>query len=78
MWKTMRTHGLDLDNDAPFLALARRIKAEYEELPGLSLTGAQARRLWGLDEAQCEDVLGALVDAGFLLKTRTGYYIRAL
>ena len=29
--------------------LTRRAQAEYREMPGLSLTLAQAQRLWGID-----------------------------
>ena len=56
--------------------LVNRIKAEYMELPGLSLTPWQAQRLWGLDELQCEAILKALVDAAFLRLTRNGCYAR--
>ena len=54
-----------------------RIRAEYLEMPGLRLTLAQARRLWGLDETTSDALLGALVDAQFLRKTRNGTYVRA-
>ena len=45
-------------------------------MPGLRLTSPQARRLWGLDAAACEALLGALVDANFLFKTRDGAFMR--
>ena len=48
----------------------RRVQGEFMEMPGLRLTEAQARRLWGLDEASCDALLGALVDAKFLFRTR--------
>ena len=48
----------------------RRVQGEFLEMPGLRLTYAQARRLWGLDAAACESLLGALVDAKFLFQTR--------
>lgn len=54
----------------------RRVQCEFLEMPGLRLTGAQARRLWGLDSAMCEALLGALVDAKFLFKTRDGSFMR--
>jgi hypothetical protein len=54
----------------------RRVQGEFLEMPGLRLTGAQARRLWGLDSAMCEALLGALVDAKFLFKTRDGSFMR--
>jgi hypothetical protein len=45
-------------------------------MPGLRLTEAQARRLWGLDEASCRDLLRALVDAKFLFRTHNGAFMR--
>ena len=53
------------------------IRAEYSEMPGLSLTRPQVERLWTLDAATSEAVLTVLVDAGFLRCTRTGKYVRA-
>jgi len=35
------------------------IEAEYRESPGLSLTKAQARRLWGLDPGTCDALMAA-------------------
>lgn len=55
----------------------RRIKSEFVEMPGLKLTPAQAQRLWGLDAEFCEAILGALVDARFLLKAGDGTFVRA-
>jgi hypothetical protein len=55
----------------------RRIQGEYLEMPGLRLTSAQAQRLWGLDRAACEALLGALVDTKFLLRTRDGAFVRS-
>jgi hypothetical protein len=52
----------------------RRVKGEYLEMPGLRLTPAQAQRLWGLDRESCQALLGALVDARFLYKTRDGAF----
>jgi hypothetical protein len=54
----------------------QRIQGEYLEMPGLRLTPAQARRLWGLDGDICDALLGALVDAKFLHKTRDGAFVR--
>jgi len=56
--------------------VVRRIRGEFLEMPGLRLTEQQARRLWLLDETACEAVLGALVDARFLARTRDGAFIR--
>ena len=54
----------------------RRVQGEFLEMPGLRLTTPQARRLWGLDAAQCDALLGALVDANFLFRTRDGAFMR--
>jgi hypothetical protein len=54
----------------------RRVQGEFLEMPGLRLTEAQARRLWGLDAASCAALLGALVDAKFLFRTRDGAFMR--
>jgi hypothetical protein len=54
----------------------QRIQGEYVEMPGLSLTAAQAQRLWGLERDVCNALLGALVDAKFLSQTRDGAFIR--
>jgi hypothetical protein len=50
-----------------------RIRAEYQQIPGLCLTRAQAQSLLGLDEHVCDAVLNAFVDAGFLRLTAKGY-----
>jgi hypothetical protein len=54
----------------------RRIRGEFLEMPGLRLTPAQAQRLWRLDETSCAEVLGVLVAARFLAKTRDGAFMR--
>ena len=54
----------------------RRVQGEFLEMPGLRLTEAQARRLWGLDAAMCEALLSALVEAKFLFKTRDGAFMK--
>ena len=53
-----------------------RVQGEFLEMPGLRLTEAQARRLWGLDAVSCGALLGALVDANFLFRTRDGAFMR--
>jgi hypothetical protein len=54
----------------------QRVQGEFLEMPGLRLTDAQARRLWGLDAASCDTLLGMLVDEGFLFRTRDGAFMR--
>ena len=56
--------------------VVRRIRGEFLEMPGLRLTPQQARRLWRLDETACDAVLGALVDAHFLARTRDGAFVK--
>lgn len=57
--------------------LAGRVRAEYAEMPGLSVTLAQAQRLWGVDELTCRRVFDALIERGFLRTTMKGRYVRA-
>jgi hypothetical protein len=52
-----------------------RVRGEFLEMPGLRLTARQAQRLWRMDEHACDAVLGALVDARFLARTRDGAFI---
>jgi hypothetical protein len=43
-----------------------RVQGEFREMPGLTLTVRQAARLFSIEPAQCERVLGALVHDGVL------------
>lgn len=52
-----------LDDDRQIQA---RIKAEYEEMPGLRLTLPQAARLFGLEPARCAQVLEWLLVEGVI------------
>lgn len=54
----------------------KRIRAEYLEMPGLSLRPEQVQRLCGVDSALCETVLEALVESGFLARRPDGAYGR--
>jgi hypothetical protein len=54
-----------------------RVRSEYLEMPGLSLTQVQAQRFWGLEAKACEALLDALVRTGFLRRTAQGGYVRA-
>jgi hypothetical protein len=56
--------------------ILKRIRGEYAEMPGLSLNQAQAQRLFGVDPGTCCELLGALVDEGFLSRTARGTYLR--
>jgi hypothetical protein len=46
--------------------LQTRIRGEFREMPGLTLTLAQATRLFSVDPARCEGVLVTLVEVGVL------------
>lgn len=50
--------------------------SEYDEMPSLRLTMAQAMRLWGLDEPMCEAVLHTLVEADFLQRDHWGQFAK--
>jgi len=64
---TERTNDLD--------SFMTRVRAEYREMPGLSLTAPQAARLWGMQLSLCESVLDRLVIEGMLYHTRHGAYV---
>jgi hypothetical protein len=59
-----------------FERVSRRVLAEFEEMPGLTLTVRQASRLFGLDLEHCRVVLDALVDAAYLRQTGAGAITR--
>jgi hypothetical protein len=48
--------------------LAWLIDAEYREMPGMSLTFAQAKRLWNLSNEDCRTALEYLVSTGRLIR----------
>jgi hypothetical protein len=56
--------------------LLHRIRSEFLEMPGLSLTRSQAGRLWGLDEHTCVAVLEHLVELKFLRRVGITTYVR--
>lgn len=56
--------------------IVRLIDAEFEEMPGLRLTVAQARRLWHLSEEECDRALDYLCRLGLLTRDSTGHYLR--
>ena len=61
----------------PSLAdLVTRLRREFEEMPGMSLTQAQASRLCGLPEPMCGRLLDGLVEARALTRTPDGRYRR--
>ena len=56
--------------------IVQRIRAEYIEMPGLTLRPEQVQRLCGVDSTLCESILEVLVDSGFLSKRADGAYAR--
>ena len=56
--------------------LTQRVQAEYGEMPGLSVTLAQAQRLLAIDEPTCTAVFKALIKRGVLRRTAQGRYVR--
>jgi hypothetical protein len=55
---------------------AQIVRGEFDESPGLSLTRAQAKRLWGLDGDICDAVLQRLITSGFLRQNARQMFIR--
>ena len=56
--------------------LVERVRGEFNEMPGLQLTEAQAARLWGLEPTACQGVVELLVGAEFLRRTPCGRITR--
>ena len=54
----------------------QRIRAEYLEMPGLTLRPEQVQRLCGVDRAMCVIALEMLVESGFLSMRADGAYAR--
>ena len=61
----------------PFEQALERIRAEYQEMPGMKLTLEQVQRLSGVDQLVCRQVLDALVNAKFLYLGSDGSYARS-
>lgn len=60
-----------------WVTLMQRVRTEYEEMPGLSVTVAQASRLWKMDAPTAREVLNAMVDVGYLSAGPRGFTLRA-
>jgi hypothetical protein len=69
-------HAIGLTGDTTIAEWVQLIRAEYAEVPGLHLTKPQVQELWALDPWVCDALLDALVDAGFLRRTRDDAYVR--
>jgi hypothetical protein len=55
-----------LASEEAVTAWTDRVRAEYLEMPGLTLTRWQMRRFWLLDESLCNAIVDVLVASGFL------------
>jgi hypothetical protein len=51
------------------------IRAEYQEMPGLSLNKEQMQKMWGLDAFVCDALVDALVAARVLRRRVGGAYV---
>ena len=57
--------------------LLQRVKAEFMEMPRLTLTYEQAVKLWHCHPAVCREVLETLVATRFLIRTRRAGFARS-
>jgi hypothetical protein len=57
--------------------VAERVRAEFEEMPGMTLTMPQASRLFGIEHDVCRTIVDRLVTAAYLRWTTTGAVTRA-
>ena len=64
----------DRRNQASRDALERRIRAEFQEMPGMGLTAAQGARLFGMPREQFERIAAHLVAQGILRKIDADRY----
>jgi hypothetical protein len=62
--------------DPLWQATVHRVRGEFEEMPCLRVTAAQARTLFGLPDRVCDWVLRRLESDGFLGRTPQGEYVR--
>jgi hypothetical protein len=63
-------------SEVELTSIVRKVRLEYEEMPGLVLTIPQAARLWRLDPNVAQHVMSALVDADYLCLGRSGFIRR--
>jgi hypothetical protein len=66
----------DRRNHARRDALVRRILAEFDDMPGMSLSLKQAGRFLGIDDKACARILDALMREGDLRRTTNMQYVR--
>ena len=61
-------------NPSSIGSMASIVDAEFREMPGMRLTGAQAQRLWNMSADECRRVFDVLVITGRLEQDETGRY----
>jgi len=66
-----------LNHDADLSRWVALVKGEYRDMPGLNLTRAQVRRMWGLEDGECDLLLQQLQMSHFLRVTPSGSYVLA-
>jgi hypothetical protein len=66
----------DRRNHAARAALVERFREEFRVRPGMWVTPAEARRLFGTPDDICERVLDRLVEEGLLIRSADGIYRR--
>jgi len=66
-----------LNHDADLSRWVALVKGEYRDMPGLNLTRAQVRRMWGLEDGECDLLLQQLQMSHFLRVTPGGSYVLA-
>ena len=57
--------------------VTERVRAEFDEMPGLILTMPQASKFFGLDHEMTQSVIGRLVGSAYLKKTSDGSLVRS-
>jgi hypothetical protein len=57
--------------------VTKRVQAEFEEMPGMTLTMPQASRLFGIERDVCRTIVERLVTVSYLKFTQSGAVTRA-
>ena len=57
--------------------VTERVRAEFEEMPGMTLTMRQASKLFGIEREICQTVVDRLVTTSYLKWTHSGAVTRA-
>jgi hypothetical protein len=72
----LQVAGIKEDGMTTAQDILARVRAEYLEMPGMTLTTQQVQRLCGIDPTLCQKVLDAMVEAQFLCVKQGGRYAR--